>query len=110
MNLTNQTLSIQNMRIYLKTMTFCVIGLSALNGSAQKISYAEDPASGNIISLRINDDEPNMNWLINTDGSQYEWIGDKYQWGTVYFEAKKGVPNLTIRHTSNSYYMKSIPI
>lgn len=100
MNLTNQTLSIQNMRIYLKTMTFCVIGLSALNGSAQKISYAEDPASGNIISLRINDDESNMNWLINTDGSQYEWIGDKYQWGTVYFEAKEGTveTNVDRRH------------
>ena len=26
-----------------------------------------------------------MPWLLQTDGSQYPWVTDKYQWGKVYF-------------------------
>ena len=35
--------------------------------------------------LSINGDE--MPWLLQTDGSQYEWVTDKCQWGNTYYNA-----------------------
>jgi len=37
----------------------------------------------NVQAQRVNLDD----WLLNTDGSQYSWVTDKYQWGKCYFTA-----------------------
>lgn len=55
--------------------TLFAIGMTA---SAQRVNFGNH-------QLSINGDD--MTWLLQTDGSQYEWVTDKYQWGNAYYDA-----------------------
>ena len=53
----------------------------ALAASAQAINIETNEATGAIKSIKVEGDTTDMNWLVNTDGTQYAWIGEKYGWG-----------------------------
>lgn len=55
-----------------------------------KLRYTDDKATGNLTTLKIEGDPTQMNWLLDTDGSQYEWVDKKYQWGKVYADVESG--------------------
>jgi len=58
---------------------------------AQQINFKVNPGTGAISRLSIGNDGRDMNWLMETDGSQYAWIGENYGWGLGYFsETKEG--------------------
>lgn len=58
---------------------------------AQQINFKVNPGTGSISKLSIGNDGRDMNWLMETDGSQYAWIGENYGWGLGYFsETKEG--------------------
>lgn len=58
---------------------------------AQQINFKVNPGTGAISKLSIGNDGRYMNWLTETDGSQYAWIGENYGWGLGYFsETKEG--------------------
>jgi len=41
-----------------------------------------------VLCLGIQAQRVNLNdWTMLTDGSQYEWVTDKYQWGNTYYDA-----------------------
>lgn len=44
----------------------------------QQVSVATS-ASGNVEGIKVGDDP--MNWILKTDGTQYEWVGERYAWG-----------------------------
>ena len=80
------------------------------NGSCQ-IDYTIDSETGAIRKLSIKNDARNMNWIIETDGSQYEWIGKEYSWGLGHFSVQIGVDTIdyewkkpinSVNHTINS--------
>lgn len=52
---------------------------------SQQIEFRVSPKTGAIEKLSISNDGRNMNWLANTDGSQYPWITEEYGWGLGYF-------------------------
>lgn len=84
----------------MKKIFLCfLICLSSLICEAKKLSYQEDKTTGNIVCLSIDGDDAGMNWLLATDGSQYEWIGNKYQWGNFYSDADKDAIDIKVeRH------------
>jgi hypothetical protein len=47
------------------------------------IVYDEDEKTGGLKSLSLSS-YPEMNWILKTDGSQYEWVTDKFQWGRTF--------------------------
>jgi len=49
--------------------------------SAQKIGYLQSEKTGAIRHLSVQGDTRSMNWMLETDGSQYQWVGEKYGWG-----------------------------
>ncbi|WP_304252250.1 six-hairpin glycosidase [Parabacteroides gordonii] len=58
---------------------------------SQQINFKVNPGTGAISRLSIGNDGRDMNWLMETDGSQYAWIGENYGWGLGYFsETKEG--------------------
>ena len=59
--------------------------------SSQQIEFKVNPVSGAVEKLSIGNDGRNMNWLMETDGSQYAWVDAEYGWGLGYFsEVKDG--------------------
>lgn len=51
-----------------------------------------------ILCIVVQAQSVNLNdWTIKTDGSQYEWVTDKYQWGKTYFTANGIVNSEEIR-------------
>lgn len=65
--------------------TLFAIGMTA---SAQRVNFGNH-------QLSINGDD--MTWLLQTDGSQYEWVTDKYQWGNAYYDADGDIAAKTER-------------
>lgn len=53
------------------------------------IVYDEDVKTHGLKSLSVSS-YPDMNWILKADGSQYEWVTDKYQWGRT-FNIPQGV-------------------
>ena len=53
-----------------------VLGILVLTSWAQRVSF-----EGN--QLHIDGDA--MDWLLKTDGTQYQWVTEQYQWGNYYF-------------------------
>jgi len=45
---------------------------------AQRVNYTEG---------QISIDGDSMSWTLKTDGTQYPWVTEKYQWGKTYFDA-----------------------
>ncbi len=69
---------------------------------AQTVEYKTNPATAAIQELQIANDERDMNWIVNADGSQYTWITDKYGWGLGYFtETSSG------KKSSHNWYQPS---
>lgn len=68
-----------------RTLTALAIALTACETTAGKdIEVTMDPTTGAVERLRIAGDANAMDWLLRTDGSQYEWVTDKYGWGLGY--------------------------
>lgn len=57
---------------------------------SEKLNISVNNVTGAIKSITIDGDIQNMNWLIETDGSQYPWIRENYGWGLGYFTIVKG--------------------
>jgi hypothetical protein len=64
----------------------------------QKVEYMENDATHGITSIRISGNAGDMEWLVKTDGTQYPWVTDKYEWGTAYFDADGEVKTTVQRH------------
>lgn len=64
---------------------------------AQKygIKFKTNPETGAISKISIAGDDRNMNWLVNTYGSQYPWITEQYGWGLGYFTETKDEKSVT---------------
>ncbi|GHT11125.1 hypothetical protein FACS1894170_04290 [Planctomycetales bacterium] len=58
--------------------------------SAQKVVYQIQPKTGAVRHLAIEGDTRNMNWMLETDGSQYKWIKEEYGWGLGGFSMVSG--------------------
>ena len=52
---------------------FCVT-----TGLAQKVEYRDG-----VIAI----EGSNVPWMLKTDGTQYAWVTDKYDWGKTYYDA-----------------------
>ena len=52
---------------------------------AQKVTYKAAMDGQTLTALTVEGDT--MNWVLATDGSQYEWVTEKYRWGTLYYDA-----------------------
>ena len=65
----------------------CLIITGTHEVSAQKILYTQDEDGKTLNSLRIQGDKEKMEWLIKTDGSQYAWVTQLYEWGRPYYDA-----------------------
>ena len=51
-----------------------------------------------VLCLGIQAQRVNLNdWTMLTDGSQYEWVTDKYQWGNTYYDADGNISVKTDR-------------
>lgn len=75
-------------KIYLAAVFLCCAMSSwAIGGD---IHYATSQKTGAVSSIRVEDDKENMNWIIQTDGTQYNWIKDNYGWGLGYFTELRG--------------------
>ena len=48
---------------------------------ADELLYRNNPITGALESIRIKGDKTGMEWLIATDGSQYDWVKSNYGWG-----------------------------
>lgn len=58
-------------------MSVC-LWLCVMMGWAQKVEYCDG-----VIAI----EGSQVPWLLQTDGTQYEWVTDKYQWGKAYYDA-----------------------
>ena len=61
-------------------IAFCLF----MQSYAGRIEYSADPQSRAVSGMTIAGDADNMDWLLKTDGTQYAWVGDAYQWGRGY--------------------------
>lgn len=61
-------------------LTIIVVCMTA-NAVAQSVEYTENPQSHAVSGITIAGDSNRMEWLLKTDGTQYAWVGDGYQWG-----------------------------
>ncbi len=52
---------------------------------ASRVSIVENPSGGGVANFAIAGDAATA-WLVKADGSQYKWIGSRYQWGNGYFD------------------------
>lgn len=77
-------------KILPKICGFLIFGIMCTSISAQKINYQVNPQTGALQTLRIANDPQKMNWLVTTDGSQYQWIKESYGWGLGYVTQVKG--------------------
>ncbi len=57
--------------------------LFSLSCLAQKVQYQIDSQTDRINHLSVVGDKSSMNWLVQTDGTQYRWIDSQFQWGAV---------------------------
>ena len=59
-----------------------VLLVLVLTGWAQRVSFESN-------QIRIDGDA--MDWLLKTDGTQYQWVTEQYQWGKCYYQANGGI-------------------
>lgn len=65
----------------LDILIYFIIFMACSISAYGEVSYAINPSSGAIASLKIVDDPYSMEWLTLTDGSQYPWVDERYGWG-----------------------------
>lgn len=58
-----------------------VLMTMAFPAKAQKIAYTTDGCSGAIQRIYITGDKRDMNWVLQSDGSQYPWADRSFGWG-----------------------------
>lgn len=66
----------------------------ALPAFSQVVCYQINSETGAISKLQIENDGRSMNWIMETDGSQYPWITEKYGWGLGYFSTLSGTDTI----------------
>lgn len=72
--------------------------------NSQNICFKTDEKTGAIKELRITGDSTNMNWMLQTDGSQYPWVTKKYGWGLGYLTVNgKELSWLTPTKTTDNF-------
>lgn len=69
----------------------CLLLSSSLIATARNIQFCVNPTTCAISELKVENDPTSMNWIVATDGSQYDFIGEKYGWGLGYFTTSDGV-------------------
>jgi len=79
---------------------FIACSCISLSMQAQKIEYQLHTETGAISRLAIENDTRNMNWMLETDGSQYVWTGKGYGWGLGFFYLVSGRDTLLQEWTS----------
>lgn len=70
-----------------------LVGLQIQTGHSQ-VNYSLHPETGALNRLSIREDPRGMNWMLETDGSQYKWVGKEYGWGLGYFSVRSGTDTL----------------
>ena len=65
--------------------------------AAQRVEWKVDEHTNRLTSLSIKGDKSGMNWLVQTDGTQYGWIFDDQQWGNVVNVDGTKVDGLSVR-------------
>ena len=60
---------------------YCLSLSIAIQAQNHGINFQTNPYTGAISTLTIDGDSHSMNWVLKTDGSQYQWIKEKYGWG-----------------------------
>lgn len=91
--------------------TFLAAAIISTNiqlGYSQQIEYTINPESGAINRLSILNDHRNMNWIQETDGSQYKWIGKEYGWGLGSFSTQSG-PDTIVHSWKNPIHVVHNP-
>lgn len=73
-----------NLNFSYKLLFLFIISIQAQIGYGQ-VTYKICPETGSIAKISLKNDSRNMNWILETDGSQYKWIGKNYGWGLGYF-------------------------
>ncbi len=63
-------------------LSVCALMFSSLWAAQVRVAEAK---GGGVANFVISGDAA-TDWLVKTDGSQYPWIGSRYQWGNGYFE------------------------
>ncbi|MDR1758280.1 MAG: DUF5695 domain-containing protein [Bacteroidales bacterium] len=62
-----------------------IFGGWGIPARSQSVFYHTNPSTGAINYMSIDNDYRAMNWLLETDGTQYPWIGQEYGWGLGFF-------------------------
>lgn len=71
----------ERIRLYRGVAILVLLLSTTVSINAQKIQVNESAQTGAINMIKIDGDIYNMNWILSTDGSQYDWIGENYGWG-----------------------------
>ena len=69
---------------------YCLSLSIAIQAQNHGINFQTNPYTGAISTLTIDGDSHSMNWVLKTDGSQYQWIKEKYGWGLGYLTIDNG--------------------
>lgn len=92
-------------------VVLCVLSVNpSVQADEHSIHIKINTQTGAINQLILDHDPQNMNWILQTDGSQYPWITEKYGWGLGYltlesenkkvkYEWKKPVSTSPTSHT-----------
>lgn len=76
--------------LFILTLNLSMPLLSAIT-PANTMLFSLNSNSGAINEMHVANDTTNMNWIIATDGSQYDFINENYGWGLGYFTTSDGV-------------------
>ena len=73
-------------------VVLCVLSVNpSVQADEHSIHIKINTQTGAINQLILDHDPQNMNWILQTDGSQYPWIKENYGWGLGY------LPHLILR-------------
>lgn len=68
-----------------KITNFVALIMATMPITAQKVITTTDNVTGALFSIRLDNDKNNMEWVLNTDATQYEWINKSHGWGLGFF-------------------------
>lgn len=73
-------------RLFVTFLILCItLGLKAQS----VVDISLNDSTGAIKTIKLSEDKYAMNWILDTDGTQYPWITQKYGWGLGYFTQTK---------------------
>lgn len=94
----------------MKTTCFTAISLAVvMTMAAQRVEFAASSQTGAVSKLVIAGDTNNMDWLLKTDGTQYAWVGNRYDWGQGYMDVD-GTRTFWIREGDSGYKAGGVTI